>query len=89
MACHSFVVAVTLVAINVRCTAVAVIVRSIGKGVHLVIAFFIAAVFDLKVTEVIKGGGYFGVDKSIQVLVGYLIRSAMSHVSFCALSTML
>eukprot|EP00957_Ditylum_brightwellii_P020303 1532333-Ditylum_brightwellii.AAC.1 len=82
MACHSFIVAVALVAINARCTAVAVIVRSIGKGVHFVIAFFIAPVVDLKIMKVIKGvnsylfllilfdlvqgSGYFGIDKSVQ-----------------------
>eukprot|EP00957_Ditylum_brightwellii_P188227 14328651-Ditylum_brightwellii.AAC.1 len=108
MACHSFNVAVALVAINTRCTTVAVIVRSIGKGVHLVIAFFIATVVNLKITEVIKGvnsylfflfllslvgliqgSGYFGIDKSAEVLVGYLICSAMSRVSFRALSATL
>eukprot|EP00957_Ditylum_brightwellii_P097259 7406852-Ditylum_brightwellii.AAC.1 len=60
MACHSFIVAlaliaVALVAIKARCTAVAVIVRSIGEGVHFVIAFFIAAVVNLKIREVIEG----------------------------------
>eukprot|EP00957_Ditylum_brightwellii_P156566 11916491-Ditylum_brightwellii.AAC.1 len=55
MACHSFVVAVALVAIYVRCTAVPFIVRSVGKGIHFVIAFLIAAVINFKITEVIKG----------------------------------
>eukprot|EP00957_Ditylum_brightwellii_P132140 10074667-Ditylum_brightwellii.AAC.1 len=74
MAYHLFIVAVALVAINARCTAVTVIIRSIGKDVHFVIAFFLAAVINLKITK---------------VLVGHLICSATSGVSFSALSATL
>eukprot|EP00957_Ditylum_brightwellii_P023792 1795468-Ditylum_brightwellii.AAC.1 len=55
MACHSFAIAVALIAINTRCTAVAVIVRNVGKDIHFVIAFLIAAVINFKITEVIEG----------------------------------
>eukprot|EP00957_Ditylum_brightwellii_P095388 7265834-Ditylum_brightwellii.AAC.1 len=65
MACHSFIVAIALVAISTRSTAVAVIVRGIGKGIHFVIAFLIAAVIDFKVMDVIEGNSYFGVDNSV------------------------
>eukprot|EP00957_Ditylum_brightwellii_P054557 4133809-Ditylum_brightwellii.AAC.1 len=54
MAYHSLAVASALVLINARCTAVAVNVRSGGEGVHFAIAFFIAAVINFKITEVIK-----------------------------------
>ena len=55
MACHSFIVTVALVAFNTRGVAVAVVASCVGQGVHFVIALFLAAVFDFKVTEVIKG----------------------------------
>eukprot|EP00957_Ditylum_brightwellii_P007096 538551-Ditylum_brightwellii.AAC.1 len=54
MACHSLAVASTLVAINMRCAAVTVIVGSGGKGIYFEIAFFVPAVINFRIMEVIK-----------------------------------
>ena len=55
MACHSLIVTVAVLAGDTRVVAVTIVIASLGKGVHFVIAFFVAAVVHVERTKLVKG----------------------------------